>query len=94
MVILTFNEETSEVNVRFLFAVFDSNRDGSLRKDEFNELLDIFTVIRQEDDTINQEKLKNFVNEVFGEKTELLFDGFRQILQNKQTFEEIAEFCR
>lgn len=74
----------------------DSNRDGSLSKEEFVDFLEVFMIYirindnNDDDDITETDKVKSFVSEVFGNKAQLSLDEFREIWKNNTNLEEIA----
>lgn len=93
----SFSEKYPDASGKCLFAMCDSNRDGSLSKEEFVDFLEVFMIyIRindnndDDDDITETDQVKNFVSKVFGNKAQLSLDEFREIWKNNTNLEEIA----
>jgi hypothetical protein len=73
------NKSNSEIQMKCLFVVCDSDRNGYLSKAEVVDILVIFMIVREGKGNDGSEKFKGFVDKVFSDKTQFSLDECDQI---------------
>src|SRR5689334_10833520 len=87
-----------EIQMKYLFTLYDSNRNGFLNKAEVVDIFKIFMLLYEREKNVGSaqleselEKFNNFVNKAFGDKTQVSLDEFRQICAENEELKKIAD---